>query len=298
MHLVLAGALCSQVLNAAPDWDNLPVSVRPGQGVYSLKIGQPLPEDWPEELGKPTRILPYHDTGEGYRRITWGKIEAGQLKKGITLLAVGFDQDCQILELHLRRIRASVVGTEVFLGLPVDRLKTRASKAQRDGVSTYVLPGLHLEVEQAKITGLRIAPMSGNTWRFEEWTVRPGREVGPLALGVPPDKSLYEELGPPSATESGRLVWSSPERNQLLELTLDPKTRSVTRIRSSGLAWKTDRGVTLGATSKTFLEKHPGSRAGLGLEIDETVVRLPGLRATFHHDRLTGFDIYPIPKQP
>ena len=43
---------------------------------------------------------------------------------------------------------------------------------------------------------------------------------------------------------------------------------------------------------KKFLEKHPDAKETPGRGIDDTILKLPGLRANFSKGKLESFDIY------
>lgn len=282
---------------AMPNWGKLRVDAEPGVGVAGLKLNEPVPTEWPKELGAPDLSYRYHDTGEGFRQFLWGKTEGGQLSKGIEVRTLGATLETStVVDILVRGIRATVSEEKLFLGLPVERLGKRSKSLQRDGTTTYLLPGLVLEAQEGKLSGLRVSSDAGTRWRFAKWTVRPGQEVGPIKLDQPFDESLLGDLGEPHKRSKTELLWTSPGGAQRLEIELDERSTVVKRIRGEGLPWRTEAGVTLGDFASAYQAKHPQAKADMGREYKDTVVKLPGLRANFVDGRLRSFDLYPIPR--
>lgn len=283
-------------LAASPNWEDVRLVVEPGVGVSGLTLNDKLPEEWPKQLGQPDHILPFDDTGEGYRRLSWGEMEKGQLKKGVTLMVVGHKDQSSVLEVTVRRVRASVKDSELFLGLGVDRLGKRSKQLQKDGTTSYQLPGVLLEAREKKVTGLSVRTPAETRWRFTHWVARPGREVGPIKLGEPINDALWQAIGEPHKKTKEKVSWSSREGGQQLLIVRDPQSMKVILIRGIGIPWRTDRGVTLGDHIDTYKAKHRKAKEGVGRTFDQPVMKLPGLRATFENGKLRGFDVFPIPK--
>lgn len=272
------------------------LSVIPGEGTLGLRLGEAPPETWPKELGNPNHIFAAHGTGEGQYRYIWGKTQKGVLTQGLALTVIGNKEEKTIIDILVRRVRANVAQEDLFLGLEVSRVAARSQRIQADGQTSYVLPGLILEATGKKLTGMRVNSPQATRWRFTKWTVREGREAGPIKIGADPDESIWRAIGQPHKRTRELLEWSSPDGAQRLEVTLDPRSGMVTRIRCIGLAWRTSWGVTLNDSVKTFQAKHPQARSHTGRELDEEVMKLPGLRAYFSKNKLTGFDVFAIPK--
>ena len=291
---LLAAALAGPTL-ATPNWEKLRLDVEPGVGTSGLKLNEIVPKEWPKALGPPSLDYRFQDTGEGFRHIFWGETKAGQLSKGIEVRIVGTGEAATIVDILVRGVRATVSKEELFLGLPVNRLGKRSKVIQRDGTTTYLLPGLILEAHDGKLSGLQVSSPASTRWRFAKWTVRPGREVGPIEIGQPLDDALYQAIGEPHQRSKTEISWASPDENQRLEIELDERSQAVKRIRGAGLPWRTDMGVTVGDSSATYMAKHREAKSDMGREYDQTVVKLPGLRAMFVKDRLYSFDVYPIP---
>ncbi len=277
-----------------PDWDTLRLTVEPGRGLPGLVLGEPLPEEWSAPLGEPNHTFDYHDTGERYRKLVWGEHKDGRLLRGVGLFTLGTEQNSQILDLRIRKVRASAARFEVFLGLPVERLKQRAEMTQQEGQTSYLLPGLAMLVEESNLVEFRIVPLETASWRFAEWPIEIGRGVGPLLLGQTLSEEALEHFGPPTVQERARVLWRSPDGSQEVEVVVDRPGRRISRIRGTGINWKTESGLGLGASEESFLKVHPKGRSSFGLDTDERVVRLPGLRATFRSDSLATFDIFPV----
>ena len=297
-HTALAWLLAASVIGptlASPDWGKVRLDVEPGVGTSGLKLNEVVPKEWPKALGPPNLDYRFHDTGEGFRHLFWGETKAGQLSKGIEVRIVGVGEAATIVDILVRGVRATVAKQELFLGLPVNRLSKRSKMIQRDGTTTYVLPGLILEAQDGKLSGLQVSSPAGTRWRFAKWTVRGGREVGPIEIGKPLDESLWQAIGEPHQRSKTACSWSSPDGEQRLEIELDERSQEVKRVRGVGLPWRTDRGVTIGDTPGTYLAKHREAKSDIGRDYDETVAKLPGLRAVFVKDRLNSFDIFPIP---
>lgn len=293
--LLLLGTLCPAL--AVPDWSKVRLSVIPGEGTTDFKLGEALPEKWPETLGEPDQIFWYHGTGEGIRRVIWGELEKGQLIKGIWLMVSGYGEEVSINDIEIKRIRAGVDDENLFLGLPEASLSKRSKLVQKDGKKSYLLPGLSIESTEGKLTGLRVQSPQATRWRFRKWRVRPGLAAGPVRLGEPVEEDLlFNTIGNPHEKDREHMLWRAEDSNQTLQITMDPRTGVVTRIHGKGLPWRTPNGVTLGDSSNDFSNKHPEAKKGLGRGLDDTVLKMPGLRATFHRDRLIGFDLYPLPK--
>lgn len=291
---LLAAALVGPTL-ATPNWEKLRLDVEPGVGTSGLKLNETVPKEWPKPLGPPTLDYRFQDTGEGFRHIFWGETKAGQLSKGIEVRTVGTGEAATIVDILVRGVRATVSKEELFLGLPVNRLGKRSKVIQRDGTTTYLLPGLILEAHDGKLSGLQVSSPAITRWRFAKWTVRPGREVGPIEIGQPIDDALWQAIGEPHQRDKTEISWTSPDGNQRLEIELDERSQAVKRVRGVGLPWRTDMGVTLGDSSGTYMAKHRNAKSDIGREYEETVVKLPGLRAMFIKDRLSSFDVFPIP---
>jgi hypothetical protein len=294
---LLGLALWALPVGAAPDWEKLRLDVEPGVGTSGLKLNEIVPKEWPKPLGPPTLDYRFHDTGEGFRRLFWGKTEAGQLSKGIEVRTIGLGETATIVDILVRGVRATVAKEELFLGLPVNRLTKRSKMIQKDGTTTYVLPGLILEAQDGKLSGLQVSSPASTRWRFSKWTVRAGREVGPIKIGKPLDESLWQAIGEPHQRSKTKAQWSSPDGAQRLEIELDERSGAVKRIRGVGLPWRTDMGVTIGDSTATYQDKHREAKSDMGREYHETVVKMPGLRAMFIKSKLESFDVYPIPPQ-
>ena len=280
---------------ATPNWSKLRVDAEPGVGVAGLKLNEALPKEWPSELGTPDLSYRYHDTGEGFRHFLWGQTEGGQLSKGIEVRTVGKTPDTStVVDILVRGIRATVSEEKLFIGLPVERLGKRSKSIQRDGTTTYLLPGLVLEAQDGKLSGLRISSPLETRWRFAKWTVRPGLEVGPIKLNKPLDETLFADIGEPHKKTGTDVTWTSPEGAQRLEIELDGRSSLIQRVRGIGLPWRTEAGVTLGDSPGTYQAKHPEAKTDMGRNYQDTVVKLPGLRANFVNGRLRSFDLYPI----
>ncbi len=292
---LLTACLLSCPSWAKPDWEKLRLDVEPGVGTTSLKLNEGVPKEWPKALGDPSTDFRYHDTGEGFRRLFWGETKNGQLSKGIEVRTIGLGDTATIIDILIRGVRATVSEEELFLGLPVNRLTKRSKMIQRDGTTSYVLPGLILEATEGKLSGLQVSSPASTRWRFSKWTVRPGREVGPIRIGEPLDESLWQAIGEPHHRTRDEAVWASPDESQKLEIELDERSRIVKRIRGVGLPWRTDMGVTVGDSVATYKAKHRDAKSDMGREYNETVVKLPGLRAMFRKGKLSSFDVYPIP---
>lgn len=277
---------------AVPDWDKVRLSVAPGVGLEDLKLGQPLPEKWPDKLGKPDYQLDFKDTGEGYRRLAWGSVRKGRLEKGIAILAMGREEST-IIDIEVRGVRAGVEGENLFLGLPEANISKRSELVQKDGTKTYLLPGLIIETANGKMVALRVQSEATTRWRFQRWRVRPGIAAGPIHLGKPVEESLFQTIGQPHQRTRESMVWQAEDSDQSLHVTLDPRSGNVTRVKGTGLPWRTPNGVTLGDAPTVFTAKHPEAKSQLGREMDETIMKLPGLRATFKKDKLKVFDVYP-----
>lgn len=282
---------------AVPDWSKVRLDVIPGQGTADFTLGGPLPESWPKQLGAPDQIFWFHATGEGFRRITWGTMKKGQLAKGITLLANGQEDSTSITDIEIKAIRAGVTGENLFLGLPEESVSKRSELVQKDGKKSYLLPGLSIEVAEGKLLALRVHSPASTRWRFQKWRVRPGEAAGPVRLGERVEEQLLiNSIGEPHDKSREHMVWRADDSNQTLQIIMDPRTGAVTRIQGKGLPWRTFNGATLGDSSTVFAGKHPEAKSGVGRGLDETVYKLPGLRATFSKDKLVGFDVYPVPK--
>ena len=282
---------------ATPNWNKLRVEVEPGVGTAGLKLNEVVPKDWPTPLGPPELSYRFHDTGEGFRSHFWGKTEDGQLSKGIEVRTIGWAADnSTIVDILVRGIRATVSGEELFLGLPVERLGKRSKSVQRDGYTTYLLPGLTLEAKDGKLSGLQVSSPAETRWRFAKWTVRPGREVGPVKLDQPLDEALFTDIGQPHKRSKTEVEWSSPDGAQRLEIELDERSSLVKRIRGVGLSWRTEAGASLGDSLSSYKSKHPQAKSDMGRDYEDTVAKLPGLRANFVKGRLRSFDLYPVPQ--
>jgi hypothetical protein len=281
---------------ASPDWGKLRLDVEPGVGTAGLKLNEIVPKEWPKGLGPPTLEFRFQDTGEGFRHLFWGQTQNGQLSKGIEVRVIGATPETStIVDILVRGVRATVPSEKLFLGLPVNRLSKRSKMIQRDGLTTYVLPGLVLEAQDGKLSGLRVSSPASTRWRFSKWTVRAGREVGPIKIGEPLDETLWQAIGEPHERSKTKISWSSPDGSQELEIELDERSGEVKRIRGVGLPWRTDAGVTVGDSESAFLARHRGAKTDIGREYGETIAKLPGLRANFVDKRLRSFDVYPIP---
>ncbi len=281
---------------AIPDWSKVRLSVVPGVGTEHFQLGEPLPEEWPKLLGQPDLIFPFHDTGEGLRRVTWGTVKKGQLSQGIAVTAVGHGEESTIVDIEIKGIRAGVDGENLFLGLPEKNISKRSDSVQSNGKTNYLLPGLTIETADQKMIALRVHSPSSTRWRFQRWRIRPGQAAGPIKLGEKVDESLFQSIGPPHERSRERMQWQATESDQTLEISIEPRTGVVTRVRGIGLPWRTPNGSTLGDSSKVFSSKHPTAKSGIGRGVDQTIMKLPGLRANFTRDKLTSFDIYPVPK--
>jgi hypothetical protein len=281
---------------AVPDWNKVRLSVAPGIGTKHFQLGEPLPKSWPAELGEPDLVFPFHDTGEGLTRLTWGTIEKGQLMTGMAVLAVGRVDENTIIDIEIKRIRAGVDDENLFLGLPEETISKRSQSVQKDGKTSYILPGLTIETSGKKMIGLKVHSPMSTRWRFQRWRIRPGLAAGPIRLGEKVDKSLFQSIGEPHERSSELLLWQATESDQSLSIQLDPRTGTVTRVRGVGLPWRTPNGATLGDSPKAYTGKHPTAKSGIGRGVDQTILKLPGLRANFTRDKLTSFDIYPVPK--
>lgn len=279
---------------AVPDWEKLRLDVEPGVGTSGLKLNELVPKEWPAKLGQPNLDYRFHDTGEGFRRLFWGETKAGQLSKGIEVRTVGLGETATIVDILVRGVRATVSKEELFLGLPVNRLTKRSKMIQKDNTTSYVLPGLILEASEGKLSGLQVSSPASTRWRFAKWTVRAGREVGPIEIGQPLNESLWQAVGDPHQRSKTEVSWSSPDGAQRLEIELEERSGAVKRIRGVGLPWRTDMGVTVGDSVETYKAKHREAKSDMGREYDETVVKLPGLRAMFLKGKLRSFDLYPI----
>ena len=293
--VLLGLAMLALPATAAPDWEKLRLDVEPGVGTSGLKLNEAVPKEWPKPLGPPRVDFRFHDTGEGFRRLFWGETKAGQLSKGIEVRTIGLGETATIIDILVRGVRATVSKEELFLGLPVNRLTKRSKMIQRDGTTSYLLPGLILEAQDGKLSGLQVSSPASTRWRFSKWTVRAGREVGPIKIGSPLDESLWQAIGEPHKRSKTEAEWSSPDGAQRIEIELDERSGAVKRIRGVGVPWRTDMGVTMGDSVSTYQAKHRDSKSDMGREYDETVVKLPGLRAVFIEKRLRSFDVYPIP---
>ncbi len=280
---------------AAPDWEKLRLDVEPGVGTSGLKLNELVPKEWPAQLGAPNVDYRFHDTGEGFRRLFWGETRLGQLSKGIEVRIIGQGENATIIDILVRGVRATVSKEQLFLGLPVNRLSRRSKMIQKDNTTSFVLPGLILEAQDGKLAGLKVSSPASTRWRFSKWTVRAGREVGPISIGKPLDESLWQAIGEPHRRSKSEASWSSPDGSQRIEIELEPRSGAVKRIRGVGLPWRTDMGVTVGDTLATYKSKHREAKSDMGREYGETVVKLPGLRAVFIDGKLRSFDIYPIP---
>ena len=275
-----------------PDWSKVRLSVSAGEGTPDFHLGEPVPESWPKSLGRPDLIFPFHGTGEGLKRIAWGVIKKGQLQQGMAILTVGSGEDSNIIDIEIKRIRAGVDGENLFLGLPEERVSKRSELVQKDGKHEYLLPGLTIEAAEGKLIGLRVHSPASTRWRFKRWRVRPGKAAGPVKLGQKVEKSLFQAIGEPHEKSREEMLWQASDSQQSLMIRFDPITGEVTRIRGVGLPWRTPNGATLGDTMKKFLEKHPDAKETPGRGIDDTILKLPGLRANFSKGKLESFDIY------
>lgn len=296
--LALMALLWAPPAGASPDWETIRLDIEPGVGTLGLKLNDPLPQPWPATLGAPDLDYRYHDTGEGFRRLVWGKLQRGELKKGLEVRTLGAGETATITDLLVRGVRATVAKEQLFLGLPVQRLGKRSKVIQRDGTTTYLLPGLILEAHDGKLSALKVSSPTSTRWRFARWTIRPGREVGPIRIGSQLDEALWQLIGEPHQRSRDLLTWVSPDGSQRLEIELDTRTRLVKRVKGVGLPWRTEAGVTLGDSVATYKAKHREAKSDMGREYDETVVKQPGSRALFIDDRLRSFDLYPIPSRP
>lgn len=281
---------------AKPDWEKLRLDVEPGVGTSGLHLNEIVPKEWQKPLGPPTLTYRFADTGEGFCRLFWGETKDGQLSKGIEVRTIGTTPETTtIVDILVRGVRATVSKEELFLGLPVNRLSKRSKLIQRDGTTTYLLPGLILEAQDGKLSGLQVSSPASTRWRFSKWTVRAGREVGPIKIGQPLDDTLWQAIGEPHELSKTEAVWASPDGDQKLEIELDERSQAVKRVRGHGLPWRTDSGVTVGDSVATFKDRHREAKSDMGREYTEMVAKMPGLRANFVNDRLVGFDLYPIP---
>jgi hypothetical protein len=282
---------------AVPDWSNVRLGVIPGEGTEDFKLGESLPEEWPETLGEPDLVFWYDGTGEGLRRILWGELVKGQLTQGISLMVSGYDEEVSINDIEIKRIRAGVDDENLFLGLPEDSLSKRSTLVQKDGKKSYLLPGLSIESGDGKLVGMRVHSPQATRWRFRKWRVRPGKAAGPIRIGQPVEEQLlFNSIGDPHEKDREHMLWRADDSNQTLRVTMDPRNGAVTRIHGKGLPWRTPNGATLGDSPEVFSSKHPEARSGFGRGLDESVMKMQGLRATFNRDRLVGFDVYPVPK--
>jgi hypothetical protein len=291
---LLTWSLLGLSASAKPDWEKLRLDVEPGVGTSGLKLNEPVPQTWPETLGAPNLDYRFHDTGEGFRRLFWGEIKAGQLSKGIEVRTVGLEENATIVDILVRGVRATVSKEQLFLGLPVDRLSRRSKLIQKDNTTSYVLPGLILEAQNGKLSGLQVSSPASTRWRFAKWTVRPGREVGPIEIGKPLNESLWQAVGEPHQRSNTEVSWASPDGEQRLVIELEPRSRVVKRIRGVGLPWRTDMGVTVGDSLETYKAKHREAKSDMGRDYGEMIVKLPGLRAGFVKGKLRSFDLYPV----
>lgn len=279
---------------AIPDWGKVRLGVTPGEGTSDFKLGAPLPETWPKALGTPDLVFPFHGTGEGLQRVTWGSIAKGQLTQGIAIVSVGSGEESNIIDIEIKRIRAGVDDENLFLGLPEERVSKRSNLIQKDGKNEYLLPGLTIETADGTLIGMRVHSPASTRWRFKRWRVRPGKAAGPIKLGQKIDPSLFQAIGEPHKKKKGEMRWRADDASQSLMVLSDPITGAVTRVRGVGLPWRTPNGATLGDTSKRFLDKHPEARTTPGRDIDDTILKIPGMRANFTRDKLVGFDVYPF----
>lgn len=284
--------LLSCSASASPDWSKVRISVTPGVGTKDFQLDHPLPKEWPKALGAPDQIFAFHATGESVRRLCWGEMKAGQLHQGVALVVVGKGEESSVVDLEFRRIRAGVDKENLFLGLPEENISKRSTLVQKDGKKSFLLPGLAIETSDGKMVSLRVHSPSATRWRFQRWRVRPGQAAGPIRLGEKVDPSLFQSIGEPHERSREVLLWQADDSSQTLKVSLDNRTEEVTRVRGVGLPWRTPNGVTLGDSSKLYKEKHPEARSGVGRGIDESLMKLPGLRATFTKDRLTSFDVF------
>lgn len=266
----------------------------PGVGIQSLELGENLPEKWPAQLGNPDIVFPFHDTGEGLRRIVWGSMSKGQLSKGIALMAQGQGETSVINEIVIRGIRAGVDKENLFLGLPEENVSKRSESVQKDGKKSYLLPGLTIESANGKLETLKVHSPHSTRWRFKQWSIRPGQAAGPIKLGQKVDESVFQSIGEPHQRSETRLLWQAEDSNQTLKIDLEERTGTVTRVHAKGLHWRTPNGVTLGDSEAAFSAKHPEARSGQGRAYEDTLLKMPGLRATFSKGKLISFDVYPI----
>lgn len=278
---------------ANPNWDKLRLSVTPGVGTTDFQLGADLPEKWPVNLGAPTLEFPFQGTGEGLKRLIWGSSKKGQLDQGMAILVLGLADERAIIDIEIKRIRAGVDGENLFLGLPEETISKRSELVQKDGRTSYILPGLTIETEKGKMIGLLVHSPSSTRWRFQRWAIRPGKAAGPVRLGEVLDETLYQQIGEPHEKSRESLVWKAADSDQSLKIMLDPKRRVVTRVRGVGLPWRTPNGITVGDSKSAFLSKHKEAKEGLGRQNNELVLKLPGFRATFVEEKLASFDIYP-----
>ena len=291
--LFLLTLICTSAL-AIPDWDEVRLSVTPGVGTKDFQLGGPLPETWPETLGKPDLNFAFHGTGEGLRRLSWGEMRKGVLHKGLAILAVGETQETTIIDIEIKRIRAGVDKENLFLGLPEKNISERSESVQKDGKKSYLLPGLAIEIEDGETIGLLVHSPKSTRWRFQRWRVRPGKAAGPLKIGEMVDESIFQTIGDPHLRNKELMSWQAADSDQTLKVWMDPRTSKVTRIRGIGLPWRTPNGVTLNDSLTHFQARHPGTKSGLGRIYEESISKMPGLRATFYNERLKSFDVYPI----
>lgn len=291
LQLFLAGPI-----GAKPTWDKVRLSVTPGVGTADFKLGEPLPTEWPEDLGPPDVDFAAQGTGEGLRRLTWGDLKLGQLEKGLAIVSVGEGEETTIVDIEIKRMRAGVDKENLFLGLPEENISKRSSSVQRDGKTRYLLPGLTIETADGKLVGLQVHSPSSTRWRFQRWRLRPGKAAGPIRLGEPLDESLFQSIGEPHQKSREEVLWRATDSDQSLKVQLEKRSQHVTRIQGIGLPWRTPNGVTIGDTVDKFKAKHGNAKDGLGRAFNETILKLPGLRATFTEGKLTSFDVYPLPK--
>lgn len=278
---------------ASPDWDKVRLSVTPGVGTQEFELGAPPPKEWPTKLGAPDQVYPFDGTGESFRRLIWGTQKKGRLHKGLSLLVMGEGEEATIVDIELKRIRAGVDDENLFLGLPAENISKRSDLVQKDGRETYLLPGLTIETEGGKMIGLLVHSPASTRWRFQRWRVTPGYGAGPIKIDEPVDESIFASIGKPHQRDSQLMLWEADDSAQTLKVTMEPRTGNVTRVRGIGLPWRTPNGATLGDSEQRFLKKHPEAKSMVGREIDETIYKLPGMRATFEKGKLTTFDVYP-----
>ena len=280
---------------AAPDWDDVRFAVKSGIGTENFQLGEPIPATWPKKLGAPNLTLHFPGTGEGLKRYGWGDFKKGQLQKGIVILCVGEGEENAIIDIEIKRVRAGVDKENLFLGLPENTISERSESVQKDGKKSFLLPGLKIETAEGKMVGLAVHSPATTRWRFQHWRIRPGKTVGPIRLGEVFDESLFQTIGEPHERTPKQILWKASDSNQSLRISLEPTRQIVTRVRGVELPWRTPNGATVGDSSSTFSEKHPGAKAGLGRAYQETLLKLPGLRSTFFDEELTTFELYLVP---